>query len=49
MLFNDNDTEGTCHSFPRVTRSQTKKPHNLSGAIENNISAARKHDKTIFE
>ena len=38
MLFNeDSDTEGTWHSFPRVTRSQTKKPHNLSGAIENNF------------
>ena len=50
MLFNeDNDTEGSWHSFSRVTRSQTKKPHNFSGAIENNFSAAHKHDKTMFE
>ena len=50
IVFNeDNDTEGTWHSFPRVTRSQTKKPHNLSETIKNNVSAARKHEKTMFE
>ena len=50
MLFDeDNDTEGTWHSLPRVTRSKTKKPYNLSGAIENSFSAACKHDNTMFE
>ena len=49
IVFNEDNAEGTWHSFPRVTRSQTKKPHNLSETIENNVSAARKHEKTMFE
>ena len=50
MVFDDdNDEEMTWHSLPtRVTRSQTKKTHNLSDAIDNNYSAARKHDKTMI-
>ena len=39
------------HSLPtRVTWSQlkTKKAHKLSDSIDNNISAARKHEKTMF-
>ena len=50
MAFDDDkDEEMTWHSLPtRVTRSKTKKTHNLSDAIDNNYSAARKHDKTMF-
>ena len=49
VLDDDNDEELTWHSLlTRVTRFQTKKLHNLSDAIENNYSAARKHDKTMF-
>ena len=44
----DQDEELTWHSLPRVTRSQMKRSHNLSESIENNVSAARKHEKTMF-
>ena len=50
MVLNENDdTEVTWHLFPRLTKSQPKRPHNLSDAIDNNHSAARKHEKTMFE
>ena len=54
MLFvfvfdDDKDEEMTWHSLlTRVTHSQTKKTHNLGDAIDNNYSAAHKHDKTMF-
>ena len=51
VIDEDKDEELTWHSLPtRATRSQTKtkKPHKLSEAIENNVSAARKHEKTMF-
>ena len=44
----DQDEELTWHSLPRVTRSQMKRSHNLSESIENNVSAAHKHEKTMF-
>ena len=47
----DDDDEGVVYyKIPtRMTRSQ-KKPHShsLSDAIDNNYSASRKHDKTMF-
>ena len=44
----DQDQEVVYHSYTnRVTRSK-KRPHKLSDAIENNYSASRKHDKTMF-
>ena len=49
VLNEDDDTEVTWHSFPRLTKSQQKRPHNLSAAIDNNYSAACKHKKTMFE
>ena len=51
VIDKDNDEEMTWHSLStRVTRSQikTKKTHKLSDSIENNGSAARKHEITIF-
>ena len=51
VIDEDKDEELTWHPLPtRATRSQTKtkKPHKLSEAIENNVSAARKHEKTMF-
>ena len=50
MVFDDDkDEEMTWHSLlTRVTHSQTKKTHNLGDAIDNNYSAAHKHDKTMF-
>ena len=47
----DHDEELTWHSLPpRVTQSQikTKETHKLSDYIKNNVSAARKHEKTMF-
>ena len=35
VLNEDDDTEVTWHSFPRLTKSQPKRPHNLSAAIDN--------------
>ena len=51
VIDKDNDEEMTWHSLPtRVSRLQikTKKAHKLSDSIENNVSAARKHKKTMF-
>ena len=51
VIDDENDEELTWHSLPtRVTQSQikTKKPHKLSDYIKNNVSAARKHEKTMF-
>ena len=48
LYHDDQDEELTWHSLPRVTRSQIKRSHNLSKSIENNVSAARKHEKTMF-
>ena len=44
----DQDEELTWHSLPSVTRSKMKRSHNLSESIENNVAAARKHEKTMF-
>ena len=51
VIDEDNDEEMTWHPLStRVTRSQikTKKPHKLSDSIKNNVSAARKHEKSMF-
>ena len=50
VIDDENDEELTWHSLPTGTRSQskTKKPHNLSESIQKNVSAARKHEKTMF-
>ena len=49
MFQDDQDQELLYHSYTnRVTRSK-KRPHKLSDAIENNYSASRKHDKTMFK
>ena len=50
VIDDENDEELTWHSLPTGTRSQikTKKPHKLSDSIKNNVSAARKHEKSMF-
>ena len=51
IIDEDNDEEMTWHSLPtRVTQSQikTKKAHKLSDSIKSNVSAAHKHEKTMF-
>ena len=50
VIDDENDEELTWHSLPTGTRSQikTKKPHKLGESIQKNVSAARKHEKTMF-
>ena len=50
VIGDENDEELTWHSLPTGTQSQirTKKPHKLSESIHKNVSAARKHEKTMF-
>ena len=50
VIDDENDEELTWHSLPTGTRSQikNKKPHKLSESIHKNVSAARKHEKTMF-
>ena len=48
VIDEDNDEEITWHSLPtRVKRSQIK-THKLSDSIDNNVSAPRKHEETMF-
>ena len=44
----DEDEELIWHFLPRVMRSQMKRSHDLSESIKNNVSAACKHEKTMF-
>ena len=50
VIDDENDEDLTWHSLLTGTQSQikTKKPHKLSDSIKNNVSAARKHEKTMF-